>query len=329
MQGRYQLMQVLGRGSVGTVWQAEDQLMERMVALKEIAHPAETGRGRRKAAEHLMAEVRAVARLRHPGLVTIYDVLIHKGHTWIAMEYLGEGSSLADEVFRNGRLPWRQVAATGAQVAAAVGTAHQAGVLHGCLRPSKVFLADGLAVVTGYGITTAFLRASARPGTVVGVPGFIAPEILDGQSPGPEADMWSLGVTLYYAAEGRLPFEGETPKALIEATLAHSLAPAEHAGPLGELLPALLSKDPRQRPDAAAACQALASHREIGPGTAGSATPAEPSDQSTPGPRFYSAEGVQVGSGNVQYNYFYGTVLRADSGGAPDTPERGTASPPE
>jgi serine/threonine protein kinase len=268
---------------MGSVWLAEDVLLERPVALKELVYSPGAVEGHQKMVARLMAEARAAARLRHPGLVTIHDVVLHDGEPWIVREYVN-GRSLSDEIARNGRLPWQRVAELGAQVAAAVAVAHRSGIVHRDLKPANILLTEEQrAVVVDFGIAKASNAATmTSPRTVIGTPQFMAPELLNGQAASPATDMWALGVTLYEAVQGRPPFRGPTLTALVTAILTRSPAPAEHAGPLHDLLQSLLSKDAVQRPDALTVQRALSSYRPTRSDRAASASAADMQDAIAP-----------------------------------------------
>ncbi|MFK8909834.1 serine/threonine-protein kinase [Streptomyces sp. YS-3] len=248
LAGRYLLVEQLGHGGMGTVWRAQDQLLSREVAVKELTVG---GLPREELAvlhARMEQEARAAARVKHPGVVTVFDVLEEDGRPWIVMELI-DGQSLADVIATEGTLLPRDAARLGAQLLSALDRAHQLGVLHRDVKPANVLLERGGRVVLGdFGI--AVMGGSSgltRTGDVVGSPDYLAPERAMGHRPGPESDLWSLGVTLYAAVEGQSPFRRTTTMSTLQAVVAEELPQPRHAGPLAPVIEALLRKDPNER----------------------------------------------------------------------------------
>ncbi|GAB3193757.1 hypothetical protein GCM10027261_10140 [Geodermatophilus arenarius] len=275
--GRYAVTGMLGRGGMGVVWSATDQVLGRPVALKEVTFPAHLGDDERAALrDRTLREARAAARLVHPCVTTLYDVVEEDGRPWLVME-LVDSRSLQEIVERQGPLPWPTVARIGLDVLAALEAAHAAGIVHRDVKPANVLVGrDCAAHLTDFGIAVATGGPSiTTSGAIIGSPSYMAPERARGEEPGPAVDLWSLGATLYTAVEGRRAFDRPESMATLLAVVSEDPAPAERAGPLAPVLEGLLTKDPARRWDVArtrAALQALA--ERAGPAAAPAWTPA-------------------------------------------------------
>jgi serine/threonine protein kinase len=247
--GRYALTDVLGRGGMGTVWLATDQVLERQVALKEVTFSVDlSDEDRRILRERTMREARAAARLDHPCVTTVYDVVEDGGKPWLVMERVS-ARSLQDILEEQGPLPPAAVARIGLDVLAALEAAHEAGIVHRDVKPANVFVdRNGGARLTDFGIATATGDSSLTTGgALIGSPSYMAPERANGEDPRPPVDLWSLGATLYAAVEGRPPFDrGEAMATLLSVVSEHP-APMLRAGPLQSVLTGLLAKDPNRR----------------------------------------------------------------------------------
>jgi hypothetical protein len=264
--GRYLLQQPIGRGAMGTVWRARDAVLARDVAVKEVRFrtTATTGSARaedtRVLYERSLREARTAARLNHPAVVTVFDVIEADGCPWIVME-LVEARSLEQVLAEDGPLPPQQAADLGSRLLSALDCAHQAGILHRDVKPSNVLLGqDGRAVLTDFGIATLEGEPGlTQAGMVMGTPGFTAPERVRGEPATPASDLWSLGATLFAAVEGRGPFDRRgTSMAILAAIANEEPPPTLRAGPLGPAIGALLHRDPRARPGAATVARLLA-----------------------------------------------------------------------
>jgi tRNA A-37 threonylcarbamoyl transferase component Bud32 len=253
--GRYRLLHQLGRGAMGIVWRGRDELLDRDVAIKQIALPPMASEAEAQTSyQRTLREARTAARLSHPGVVTVFDVVEEDGMPWIVMELI-KARPLDQVIAEDGPLPPAQAAQLGLSLLDALSTAHDAGVLHRDVKPSNVLIStEGKAILTDFGIATVQGDPGlTQAGMVAGTPGFSPPERVRGAEATPAADLWSLGATLYAAVEGRGPFDRAGGSAAIVASIATEPAPrAPSAGPLTTVIDLLLRADPAERPDAAA-----------------------------------------------------------------------------
>ncbi|WP_406431882.1 serine/threonine protein kinase [Streptomyces sp. NBC_00631] len=250
--GRYRLTERIGRGGMGTVWRAEDEVLGRQVALKQL-HPRPHLSEEELAIlyERTRREARSAARVVHPNVIVVHDVVDDDGRPCVVMEYV-QAPTLADVLDGGRTLPPEEAARIGLGMIGALRAAHVAGVLHRDVKPGNVLLGPGDRVVlTDFGIAlTAGSSTLTQTGQMVGSIPYMAPERLRGLTPGPASDLWSLGATLYQAVEGRPPFRRETAMETAYAIVTDPVEPLKQAGPLEPLVQLLLAKDPADRPSA-------------------------------------------------------------------------------
>jgi eukaryotic-like serine/threonine-protein kinase len=264
--GRYRLVEHLGSGGMGHVWLAQDELLRRRVAVKEVSPPAGlSGDERARLRERTLREARAAARLNHPNVVTVYDIVEDDGRPWIVME-LVQARSLRELVDENGPMDPRAVARMGLQLLGALQSAHAIGIVHRDVKPGNVLLdAEGRAVLADFGIARAESGpATTTPGVLVGSPSYIAPERARGERGGPASDLWSLGATLYAAVEGRPPYDRAGALPTLMAVVSEDPDPPRHAGILWPVIKGLLAADPSDRLNPAAAGRMLRQVAESG-----------------------------------------------------------------
>ncbi|WP_435244843.1 serine/threonine-protein kinase [Streptomyces sioyaensis] len=255
LAGRYRLADVLGRGGMGTVWRARDEVLGRTVAVKELRFPGGVEEDeKRRLITRTLREAKAIARIRNNGAVTVYDVVDEDDRPWIVME-LVEGRSLAEVVRDDGPLTPRRAAEVGLAVLDVLRAAHAEGILHRDVKPSNVLMSDdGRVVLTDFGIAQVEGDPSVTStGMLVGAPSYISPERARGQKPGPPADMWSLGGLLYACVEGVPPYDKGSAIATLTAVMTEPVEPPKSAGVLEEAIYGLLVKDPAGRLDDAGA----------------------------------------------------------------------------
>jgi len=251
--GRYRLIERIGRGGMGTVWRAEDEVLGREIALKRLhVQPHLTDDELTTLYERTRREARSAARIAHPNVVVVHDVVDDEGLPCIVMEYV-PSTTLGTLLRGGGVIPPAEAARIGLAMTAALRAAHAAGVLHRDVKPGNVLLgADGRVVLTDFGIATATGTSTlTKTGELVGSIDYIAPERMKGHKPGPAADLWALGATLYQSVEGRPPFRKVTAMETAYAIAVDPLEPMKQAGPLEPLIEALLAKEPEGRPSVA------------------------------------------------------------------------------
>jgi eukaryotic-like serine/threonine-protein kinase len=249
--GRYRLATVVGRGGMGVVWHARDELLSRDVAVKELARPAYMSADEQQAAcRRAVREARAAARLSHHNVVQIFDILEADDGSWIVMELLS-AQSLRDLLAQDGPLAPVQAAQIGLEILTALQAAHALGIVHRDVKPANILMARDRAVLVDFGIAQVAETSSGATtaSMLIGSPAYMAPERARGGPSGPPADLWGLGASLYAAVEGRGPFERDgSALASLTAVVADEPEPVTRAGPLlWPVISGLLRKDPGER----------------------------------------------------------------------------------
>jgi serine/threonine protein kinase len=233
---------------MGRVWLADDEVLHRPVALKQILlNGLGSAQMRRDAWASALREARAAARVDHVGAVKIHDLVEDNQCPWIVMEPLS-GRNLRETLDALGPLPVDQVTRIGLRLLDVLQATHQAGVVHLDVKPGNVHLCDDERVVlTDFGIACTVDDAPSAAETFAGSPAYVAPERVDGGEFGPASDLFSLGATLFAAVEGRSPFDRGSPHATFTAVVEDAPAPSQRAGPLRPIIEGLLAKDPARR----------------------------------------------------------------------------------
>jgi serine/threonine protein kinase len=271
LAGRYRVLAQLGRGGMGVVWRAVDEVLGREVAVKELrTYTDADGPELADLRLRMQREARAAARVRHPGVVAVHDVAEVDGRPLIVMELI-DGPSLDDVLRERGALDPREAAGIGAKVMDALAAAHGAGVLHRDVKPANILLdRSGRVVLTDFGIATmddpgdGSATHLTRSGEIVGSLDYLAPERAQGADPGPASDVWALGATLFAAVEGSSPFRRTSTYSTLAAIVTEPLPEPRRAGALGPVLRRLLDKRPETRPEAEQARELLQSVADMG-----------------------------------------------------------------
>lgn len=232
------------------MWRAADEMLDRQVAVKEMRIDGLDAEDTRTRRERTLREARATARIDHPNVVRVYDVVDEGERLWIVMELVA-GRSLERILTDDGALGPREVARIGLGLVAALRQVHAGGVLHRDIKPGNVLVESRgrRVVLTDFGIA-AIQDATALTvvGMLVGSPDYMAPERISGHPQGPPSDIWSLGATLCAALGGRSPFSRDTTLATLHAVLYEEPELPSAAGPLRDILAELLRKQPEARP---------------------------------------------------------------------------------
>ncbi|MGA5305083.1 serine/threonine-protein kinase [Nucisporomicrobium flavum] len=278
--GRYRLDEPVGAGGMGRVWLARDEMLDRDVAVKEFVPPDwMTDDERARLRTRTLREARSAARLNHPHVVKIYDVVHAEDLPWIVMEYV-PSRSLHQVVGEDGPSPPLEAARIGLDVLAAITAAHRAGVLHRDVKPHNVLIGtDGRVVLTDFGLATFVDDGSVTgPGLVVGSPQYVSPERARDGASTVESDLWSFGATLYFAVEGRSPFARDSAMATLMALATDEPDPPVRAGPLTSVLTGLLRREPVERLTAEEVGERLRGILAVQPVTVAVPSPRRPPD---------------------------------------------------
>jgi eukaryotic-like serine/threonine-protein kinase len=244
--GRYSLDREIGRGGMGSVWLGRDTTLGRVVALKRIGVAPGAGT---PDLERVEREARLAARLNHPHVVAVFDLVEDDGQHWLVMEYV-EGVNLAELVRDDGALTPDEVALLLRQAVDALAAAHEAGIVHRDVKPSNILVtADGNVKLSDFGIARAEADASlTQTGLVTGSPAYLAPEIASGANATTAADVWSLGATAYHALAGRPPYEiGDNVMGALYRIVHEEPPRLVAAGWLAPLLAHTMVRDPASR----------------------------------------------------------------------------------
>ncbi len=279
--GRYTLEREVGRGGMGAVWLGRDEVLGREVALKRIGIAPGGSTPDLARAER---EARLAARLNHPHVVAVYDLVADGDEQWLVMEYI-EGATLAALVQRDGRLLPEEAAPILRQAADALAAAHAAGIVHRDVKPSNILVApDGQVKLSDFGIARAEADASlTQTGLVTGSPAYLSPEVASGRQATPASDVWSLGATLYYTLAGHPPYDVGDNVLGTMYRIVHDEPPRlTNAGWLSPLLLATMTTEPGDRWSMAQVRDFLADGPSVAPPpVAGAPVPLTPEPERT------------------------------------------------
>lgn len=262
LTGRYVQRRLLGHGAMGDVWLADDQLLDRPVAIKQMRSAGDTQDHTNL--DRIVREARLAARLSHPNAVGVFDLVIENGMPYVVMEYVA-GRTLADHIREHGPVGVHAASSIIGQVAAALAAAHSVGIVHRDVKPSNILITDrGLAKLADFGVARQTGDAAlTQTGLVIGTPAYLAPEVAQGARPSPASDVWALGATLFAAVEGEPPYSAPSadPVSVLVRIVSEPAPSARHAGMLQPLIARMLDQQPARRPSAAEAADALRATR--------------------------------------------------------------------
>src|SRR5262249_10594645 len=248
--GRYQVIEFLGAGGMGTIFRGWDPKLRRTVALKTVRLGDDSLADKRpRLLASLINEAIAGARVLHPNVVAVYDVEDAPEGAFIAMEYV-DGVTLERLLWRRHRLTPAEVIPLGAGIARGLAAAHELGIVHSDVKPANVLLGrDGAIKMTDFGIAGLIAAVEAQPGAVFGTPGFVPPARPLGRGCGPPGDLFALAAVLYECLTGPRPFVGKDVGEVMLATLSREVPPIERRAPevhpeLASLVVRLLSREP-------------------------------------------------------------------------------------
>jgi serine/threonine protein kinase len=250
IRDRYRLLEPIGGGAMGTVWRAQDEMLDRTVAIKELLLPHDHDEHRTEEAKNrAMREARIAARLQHSHAITVFAVLEEEDRPWLIMEYLPSKSFAV--LVREEPTTVDDAVRVGAQISSALASAHRAGIVHRDVKPGNILVSeDGTAKITDFGISRAIgdVKLTAT-GEIAGTPAFLAPEVARGEDANFASDVFSLGATLYAAVEGQPPYgTADNPIALLYKASSGEIEPPVKAERLTPLLLRMLATDPAERP---------------------------------------------------------------------------------